>query len=276
MSGRHSPTVRSLRVPGARIHAEVRGSGPPLLMIPGGPQDAGVLADLARRLAEGYTTLAYDPRGNSRSVLDGDPQEQRLEVHAKDAALLVEELGGAPAHVFGTSGGAQIALALAAHRPDLVGTVVAHEPPCVLLLDDPSEVIAHDRLVYDTYREEGVEAAMALFFGINELDGGQEPPQGEEEAATFERVAGNFDYFLGHGLLPLSLYRPDTEALRRNRTRVVIGLGEGSVGRDIHTMGSALARELGSEPVAFGGDHLGFETEPAAFAETLRGVLGPG
>lgn len=273
MNGNHSPTVRSVRVPGARIHAEVRGSGPLSLMIPGGPQDAGVLADLARRL-EGYTTVAYDPRGNSRSLLDGEPEDQRLDVHAQDAARLIEEFGGGPAHVFGTSGGAQIALALAVHHPDLVGTVVAHEPPCVMLLDDPSKVLAHDRRVHETYQEEGVEAAMALFFGLNELDGDQgPPPQGEEDAATFERVAGNFAYFLGHGLLPLSLYRPETESLRRNRTRVVVGLGEGSVGLDIHAMGSALARSLGVEPLTFAGDHLGFETDPAAFAETLRGAL---
>ena len=272
MDGHDSPAVHSLRVAGARIHAEVRGSGPPLLMVPGGPQDAGVLADLARRL-EGYTTVAYDPRGNSRSVLDGEPEDQRLEVHAEDAARLIEAFGDGPAHVFGTSGGAQIALALAAHRPDLVATVVAHEPPCTMLLDDPSKVLAHDRRVYDTYQEEGVEAAMALFFGMNELDGDPGPPESEEEAATFERVAGNFDHFLGHGLLPLSLYRPDTEALRRNGTRVLIGLGEGSVGLDIHAMGLALARALEVEPVVFPGDHLGFETDPAAFAEALRGAL---
>lgn len=46
--------ARTLRVPGARIHHEIRGEGPLLLLIPGGPQDAGVLAGLARNLADRY------------------------------------------------------------------------------------------------------------------------------------------------------------------------------------------------------------------------------
>lgn len=287
-AGDHSPDQRSLRVPGARIHHEVRGSGPLLLLIPGGPMDAGVLADLARRLADRYTTVAYDPRGNSRSVLDGASEgqateDQRLDVHADDAARLIRALGGGPAHVFGTSGGAQIALALAAEHPGLVRAVVAHEPPCVMLLDDPSEVLARDREVHETYLREGVEAAIPLFLGLNGLDdsgqdgpadgGGAPPPPGDGDPATFERVSGNFEYFLAHGLLPLSLYRPDVDALRRDGTRVTVGLGEGSAGQDIHDIGSALAKALGVAPVAFPGDHLGYGAEPEAFAETLRRVL---
>lgn len=298
---------RSLRVPGARIHHEVRGSGPLLLLIPGGPQDAGVLADLGRGLADRYTTVAYDPRGNSRSVLDTAPEDpapgnpaaesqgdQRLDVHADDAARLIRSLGGGPAYVFGTSGGAQIALALAARSPDLVRTLVAHEPPCVMLLDDPSEALARDREVHETYLREGVEAGMALFFGVAGMDGpdagspdsdgpgvgpGEDdalPKMSEEDAATFERVGGNFAYFLAHGLLPLSLYRPDTAALRRNGTRVSVALREGSAGQDIHAMGSALARDLGIDPVAFPGDHLGYEAAPEAFTAALRRVLADG
>lgn len=285
--GEHSADERSLRVPGARIHHEVRGSGPLLLMVPGGPMDAGVLADLARRLADRYTTVAYDPRGNSRSTLDDTsedrpPEDQRLDVHADDAARLIRSLGGGPAYVFGTSGGAQIALALAAENPGLLRSVVAHEPPCVLLLDDPSEVLARDREVHETYLRDGVEAAVPLFLGINGLDdSGQDgltdgdgaSPPSTEEAATFERVSGNFEYFFAHGLLPLSLYRPDVDTLRRNGAHVTVALGEGSAGQDIHDIGSALAGALGVAPVAFPGDHLGYESAPEAFAEALRHAL---
>jgi pimeloyl-ACP methyl ester carboxylesterase len=51
-------------VPGATIYYEVQGSGPVLVMIPGGPTDAGIFAGLARCLADRYTVVAYDPRGN--------------------------------------------------------------------------------------------------------------------------------------------------------------------------------------------------------------------
>jgi pimeloyl-ACP methyl ester carboxylesterase len=67
----HPTRTDTLQVPGATLYYEVSGSGPMLLLIPGGPADAGVFADLAGFLADRYTVVAYDPRGNSRSVTDG-------------------------------------------------------------------------------------------------------------------------------------------------------------------------------------------------------------
>jgi pimeloyl-ACP methyl ester carboxylesterase len=47
--------VTTVTVPGATLYVEVRGSGPVLLCITGGPTDAGMFTDLARRLADRYT-----------------------------------------------------------------------------------------------------------------------------------------------------------------------------------------------------------------------------
>ncbi|MER8859228.1 alpha/beta fold hydrolase [Mesorhizobium sp. M0871] len=88
-----TPQTSTLKVPGASLYYEMRGSGPVLLIIPGGPQDAGVFADVAGHLADRYTVVAYDPRGSSRSTFDGEPQEQDLDVHGDDAARLIEALG---------------------------------------------------------------------------------------------------------------------------------------------------------------------------------------
>ena len=75
-----------LKVPGARLYYEVQGSGPVLLMIPGGPTDAGIFAGLAGFLANRFMVVSYDPRGNSRSNLDGPPEYQQMDVHGDDAA----------------------------------------------------------------------------------------------------------------------------------------------------------------------------------------------
>src|SRR5688500_11386615 len=61
-----------LTVPGAQIYYEVEGNGPTLLIIPGGPQDAGVFAELTQLLADRYTVVAYDPRGNSRTMTEAE------------------------------------------------------------------------------------------------------------------------------------------------------------------------------------------------------------
>ncbi|MBA1142738.1 alpha/beta fold hydrolase [Mesorhizobium neociceri] len=278
----------TLKVPGASLYYEMRGSGPVLLIIPGGPQDAGVFADVAHHLADRYTVVAYDPRGNSRSTFDGEPQEQDLDVHGDDAARLIEAFGAGPAYVFGTSGGAQIGLNLAARHPGRVRALVAHEPPSMMLLDDPSPALAGMRDLHDTYRSHSVEAAMQKFFSENGLSEGPDhvdtgshdagsqdgPPSFEpspEEAETFARVSGNFEYWLAHGVIPLSLYRPDVEALRGRP--VVVGIGEESIGQPIDGMGKALAERLGTKRAAFPGDHMGFAPYPGRFAETLHLAL---
>ncbi|MDB5542051.1 MAG: alpha/beta hydrolase [Devosia sp.] len=270
----------TLKVPGASIYHEVQGTGPILLIIPGGPQDAGVFAKLSKHLADRYTVVAYDPRGNSRSTFDGEAVALDMDIQADDAATLIEALGRGPAFVFGTSGGAQIGLNLAARYPQLVRAVVAHEPPTIMLLDDPSEAIAVDRELYETYRNEGVDAAMGKFFSMNGLeddaDHEQAPPEFDvppEAADTFARVSGNFEYWLAHGMMPLSLYRPDIDALRKGQPIVVVGLGEQSAGQPIYDMGTALAVKLGVEPVAFPGDHMGFGPEAQNFAEVLHRAL---
>ncbi len=270
----------TLKVPGATIYFETQGSGPILLIIPGGPQDAGVFADLSRHLADRYTVVAYDPRGNSRSGFDGEPDDLVLDVQGDDAAALIRALGAGSVDVFGTSGGAQIGLNLAARYPDLVTALVAHEPPTIMLLDDHSVALAADQEIYDTYRREGVDAAMQRFFALNALDDeaehGDGPPDfasSPEEAATMERVSGNFEYWLAHGMIPLSLYRPEVESLRAGRPRVTVGIGEQSAGQIIHDMGMALAARLGTEPVFFPGDHMGFGMHAEAFAEVLATAL---
>ena len=179
--------------------------------------------------------------------------------------------------MFGTSGGAQIGLNLAARYPDRVRALVAHEPPTIMLLDDPSDALADDKAIHDTYRREGVDAAMAKFFAMNGLEDGVEqgdaPPEFDmppEAAETFARVSGNFEYWLAHGMMPLSLYRPDVDALRKGKPRIVVAIGEQSAGQPIHDMGMALAKKLGTRPVMFPGDHMGFEPHADAFAETLH------
>jgi pimeloyl-ACP methyl ester carboxylesterase len=114
-----------LKVPGAQLYYETEGSGPVLLMIPGGPGDAGGFADLARFLTDRYTVVRYDPRGNSRSVLESPPEDQQMEVHGDDAAQLLGALSDQPAYVLGSSGGAQIGLNLTARYPERVRALVA-------------------------------------------------------------------------------------------------------------------------------------------------------
>ena len=271
-----TPLTRTIEVQGASIYVEQRGSGPVLLLIPGGPQDAGVFADLARALSDRFTVIAFDPRCNSRSACEDRTTDLNVDQHADDAAAVIAAVGGGPVFVFGTSGGAQVGLNLSARHPSLVRALIAHEPPSMMLMDDPSPHLATDQALYETYRRDGVEAAMGQFFAENGLDAGDDAPAFEmsaEDAETFGRVSGNFEYWLAHGMLPLSQYRADAGTLKTGAPKVIVALGAASVGQPIHEMGTALAAALAVQPVTFPGNHMGFGTDPVGFAAALGNAL---
>src|SRR2546430_2588710 len=85
-------TANTVKAPGATLYYEVRGTGPVLLTIPGGPTDAGMFTALAELLADRYTVVTYDPRGHSRSAIDGTPEDVTLAQHADDAARLIDKV----------------------------------------------------------------------------------------------------------------------------------------------------------------------------------------
>ncbi|NEB79479.1 alpha/beta fold hydrolase, partial [Streptomyces sp. SID14478] len=111
-------TSHTLRVPGAALHYELRGEGPPLLLLPGAGGDAAVLDPVADALTDTFTVLTHDPRGYSRSTLDGPHTEQQVAVHADDALRLLDAVApGEPAYVAGASSGAIVTLDLLARHP---------------------------------------------------------------------------------------------------------------------------------------------------------------
>ena len=73
---------------------------------------------------------------------------------ADDVHRLLSALGGGPADVLGSSGGALLGLALVTAHPDQLRTLVAHEPPLVELLADAARLRAEIQNIYDTYRSE--------------------------------------------------------------------------------------------------------------------------
>jgi hypothetical protein len=115
---------------------------------------------------------------------------------------------------------------------------------------------------------------MAQFMTANGLDAeAMSVDMSAEDAETFGRMNGNFEYWLAHGMLPLSQYRADVTALKSGAPKIIVALGAASVGQPIYKMGTALAEALGVQPTTFPGDHMGFGMGPAGFAAALGDVL---
>ncbi|MBB5918171.1 pimeloyl-ACP methyl ester carboxylesterase [Nocardia transvalensis] len=268
------PTAHTLPVPGATLYYEIRGSGPLVLLVPGGNGDAGLFDGVAELLADRYTVVSYDRRGFSRSPCDGEPQ-RRVDLDAEDAALLLAHLATDPAHVLGSSSGAIVALELLARYPGRIRTLVAHEPPLTSLLPDGARWLAFFDEVYETDRREGAPAAMAKFTAGVGMRAQPSPPADlpPELAARMARIQQNMRLWMAQELRGFPGHEIDPEALRPAADRLVLGVGADSRDTMPARPNAELARRLGLHVVEFPGDHVGYLTSPAEFAERLAKVL---
>jgi pimeloyl-ACP methyl ester carboxylesterase len=282
-------TTRSLDVPGARLHYEVRGSGP-LLFVIGSPMAAAEFAPLADALAADHTVVTYDPRGYGGSPVDNpdDPdQPSTPQQRAGDVVAILDDLGAESADLFGSSGGAVTGLALVATHPGRVQTLIAHEPPLTELLPDAEEQWAATKGITDTFRTDGFHAAWMQFmvnagfdmendgeFDTGAPDGGVHDEGGEPvPAEPSEKELAEATRFFVHDLEPTTRYVPDAAAVNAGAARVVIGIGVDSSRLLTYRTSVATAELLGCPTVEFPGDHGGFMGAPDAFAKRLREVL---
>lgn len=265
-------TVATLRVPDARLHYEVRGEGP-LVVLVGAPMDARAFVPLAELLATGHTVLTTDPRGVNRSPVDDPDRDSTPELRADDISRLITHLDKGPAAVLGSSGGAVTALALAQSAPERVHTVIAHEPPLTELLDDREQRHAHTEEIIATHLSGDLTGAWRKFLaGANitmpeavfeQMYGGERDPQ---------QLADEHHWF-AHEIRATTRWRPDVAALRDGTPRIVIGIGEASAGQLCERTSTALSAALGIEPTMFPGGHIGFVEDPGGFAARLSAVL---
>jgi acetyltransferase/esterase len=272
-----TPAANTLAVPGARIYYELRGSGPVLLLIPGGNGDAVPFARMADALANRFTVATYDRRGFSRSRLDGPVPDRRIETDSDDAQRLLKHLSAEPAYVFGSSSGAIVALDLVCRHPRQCRTVIAHEPPITTVLPDGSQWLAFFDEVYDTYRRFGADAAMQDFSarmgirGIGERPGAAEVRVPGAEMA--DRARRNRDFWLEHELRQYPRFVPYAAVLKALLRKLVLAGGRDSRMSFPYRPNTVLAGQLGTAVVDFPGGHIGYATHPANFAVQLAEVL---
>jgi pimeloyl-ACP methyl ester carboxylesterase len=277
-----SPTVRSVTVPGARLHYEVRGwdrfaarRGGPLLLVIGSPMASADFAPLADALAGDRTVVTYDPRGHANSTIDDPGEDSTAESRADDVAAILDDLGAEAADVFGSSGGAVTGLALVARHPGRVRTLVAHEPPLLELLPDTAQQRVNTEDIIETFHAAGMQAAWYKFMvnaGFDMTAPGEGAPVEAPPEPTEQEIREAARFF-EHELRPTTRYLPDIDALKNSPSRVLVGIGADS--GHLLTCGTtvALCELLGSSPVEFPGDHGGFLGAPTEFAQRLTAVL---
>ena len=265
-------TTHTLAVPGARLHYEVRGTGPVLAVI-GSPMAASEFAALAEALADTRTVITYDPRGISASIVEDPGQDSTPELRGDDVVAILDAVGADRADVFGSSGGAVTGLAIVTRHPERVRTLVAHEPPLLELLPDAAEQRAQTDDIVETFHAQGLGAAWAKFMTCAGFDLGEGGAPAEPPGKPSSQDLANSARFFDHELRLTTRYVPDVSALTASPARVVVGVGVDSGHLVTHRTSTALAELLGTVPVEFPGDHGGFLGEPEKFAARLTEVL---
>jgi pimeloyl-ACP methyl ester carboxylesterase len=285
------PTTKVLETAGADIVYDVHGplptadGRPPLLMI-GQPMDSTGFATLASHFPD-RTVITYDPRGLGRSTRKDGRVDHSPTVQAGDVHAVIEALGAGPVDIFASSGGAVTALALVAAYPDDVSTLVAHEPPLIPVLPDAGLAEQARGAVRDVYEARGSHAGMAAFIAMTSWRGeftddyfAQPAPDPAQFGMPTEDDGSRGDPLLSDRSWAVSGYRPDVDRLVAAPTRIVIAVGEESLGVFTGRTAMATAELLGQSATVFPSHHggflggeFGYGGQPEAFAAKLREVL---
>jgi len=258
---------------------------PPLFMI-GQPMDASGFAVLASLFPD-RTVITYDPRGLGRSTRKDGRTDNAPTVQVGDVHAVTETLGAGPVEMFASSGGAVTALALAAAYPNDVTTLVAHEPPLIPVLPDAAAAERARAGFRDVYQAKGPGAGMAAFIAMTSWRGeftddyfAQPAPDPALFGMQAEDDGSRDDPLLSDRSWAISSYRPDAGALAAAPTRIVIAVGEESLGTFTGRAAVATAELLGQQAIVFPSHHggflggeFGYAGQPEAFARKLRDVL---
>ena len=258
---------------------------PPLFMI-AQPMDASGFTTLASHFPD-RTVITYDPRGLGRSTRKDGRVDNSPTVQAEDVHAVIEALGAGPVEMFASSGGAVTALALVAAHPNDVTCLVAHEPPLLALLPDVQAAERAQAGVRDAYQAKGSSAGMAAFIAMTSWRGeftdnyfARPAPDPAQFGMTTEDDGSRDDPLLSDRSWAVTKYRPDFDALTAAPTRIVIAVGEESMGTVTGRTSLATAELLGQQVTVFPSHHGGFmggesgyPGKPEAFASKLRDVL---
>ena len=254
---------------GARLYYEKQGSGLSLLFIAGSTGDAGNFTRSAALLADEFTVVTYDRRGNSRSKRPEGWATTSAAEQADDAAGIIEALQLQPAVIFGASAGGPIALDLMIRHPRLMRAGILQDPAIFSVLPDPAAALAPRRaLIQDTLKAQGPRATIeALMCYLNDDRVLTAIP-----ADILERMLGNADTILNIEAPGFAGWRPSRSELTDLKVPVVLMVARDTlpVYQDVVKW---LAAEIKVEPITVPGRHAFYYYRPQDLADVLRPIV---
>jgi len=269
-----------VRTEGDDLSYDVRGSGPPLLMIPGGGGDGRMYSFVAEILCDEYKVITYDRRANARSIAN-EPQNFEVSQQSRDAVAVLCAAGETSAFIFGSSSGAVIALDMAKTQPQAVRAIVAHEPPTTRVHPNARKWQRFFASVYGTAFSLGTTIAMIRFvIGVglplspgSRAEASQKHLQEIRESGL--RPVKMADFFTKQELLPVTNYLPDIAKIKESGVKVFMAAGQESLNKKRFYAQTVpiLAKRLECEMIIFPGHHTSYLDRPEEWSAVLRNLL---
>ncbi len=203
------------------------GQGEPLLLVHGGWEDHRAWEGILPLLSTGFEVIAVDRRGRGKTPAAG--RDGSVRGDADDLARTLEESDLYPAHVAAHASASSAAMRLAVDRPDLVRSVLLHEPPFLssLAADHDGRTAAEavrstlaqgQELIRSGKGDEAARQYLALFGSGREAWDGLEPlvrSRWKTNAASWARELDDPD-----------VLAPDPAGFRDLAVPVLLTLGE--------------------------------------------------
>ena len=149
---------------GVRIHYEVEGKGPPLVLLHGlgGSLEVWYDSGYEKPLKNDYQLILIDVRGHGASDKPHDPESYKLELLVSDVVAVLDDLNINKAHFLGYSMGGWIGFGIAKYAPErFKSLIIGGMDPYEADQDKPNYFLQ----VY----KKGMEATLAMteeMFGL--------------------------------------------------------------------------------------------------------------
>lgn len=261
-----NPTYASVKTEECDLHYWYQGTGPLLVMVPGGNGIGRQYNKIFEHLDETFTVCTYDRRQHSDSTVK-KPTKLNPAQQARDIIAVIKAVGREKASIYGNSGGGVISLQLAVSYPEYIDHVVVHEAPTASLLDDSTWYLDWAFMLHNTYLKDGVAAAARIFFKQMKGYGDDWPSTGSKPSPEDE------ENFWRNEFLQLSTYCPDLRRIIDNHVSIAVAAGVRSADAFYVRTTIEQAKILGCPSFVLPGHHTGHEHEAAAFAPELLAVF---
>ncbi|RLT34125.1 MAG: 2-succinyl-6-hydroxy-2,4-cyclohexadiene-1-carboxylate synthase [Chloroflexi bacterium] len=236
-------TSHDLDIDGLNLHAEVAGSGPPIVLVHGFTGTGASWRSLVEALAPDCTTIAVDLVGHGRSGCPEALDRYQMRRAVDDLAVMLHALGHDRATWLGYSLGGRVALQVAVHRPDVVDALVLESAtPGIATAEEREARIAADEALAQKLEREGLEAFVNHWQSIALWDSQQRTLTDDQRAALRRGRLAQNPRGLALSLRGMGTGSQPWVGDRLGEVRVPVLLTAGT----LDTKFSAIAREMAS------------------------------